>query len=138
MDHHLKSFLQYVFEVVEGVEQQQSDDDQFCHACGLTYGEFKKTGKLGCASCYDAFRGHISRALQNIHGNSEYKGRIPAAEGRKYEFMMMRRELAENKQMLRKAVEAEEFEDAAKYRDTINALTQKIRLEEAANEVEAD
>ena len=129
MDDNLKSFLQYVFEIVEDAGRQV-DDELVCHGCGLVYAEFKKTGKLGCASCYNAFRGQILRALQNIHGNSEYKGRIPAGRDNKYEHMILKRELAENKQLLRKAVEAEEFEDAAEYRDIINDLMQKIQAEE--------
>ena len=126
MDNSLKSFLQYVFEIVEGAERRTVVDGHFCPSCSLEYGEFKKTGKLGCATCYVAFRTHISQALKNIHGTNEYKGRIPAGQDDKYEHMILKRELAENRLRLKKAVEAEEFEEAASLRDAINQLMQKI------------
>jgi len=127
MDDNLKSFLQYVFEIVEGMERRaQGNDITSCQNCGQTYGEFKKSGKLGCAACYTAFRGHISQALKNIHGTGDYKGKIPHGQGDKYSDMIIKRELAENRRLLKKAVEAEQFEEAAKYRDVINGLQQKI------------
>ena len=126
MDDNLKSFLQYVFEIVEGVQHRAQSSGIACAHCGLSYAEFKKTGKLGCEHCYMAFRSPISQALKNIHGTNEYKGKIPQSQGNKYAEMIIKRELAENRVLLKKAVEAEEFEQAAKYRDIINELQGKI------------
>ena len=125
-NNHLKSFLQYVFEIVEGVERRNAVDSYFCKSCGLTYGEFKNSGKLGCATCYTSFREHISQALKSIHGTNEYRGRIPVGQGEKYDKLIIKRELAENRLLLKRAVEAEEFEEAVKYRDCINELLKKI------------
>jgi len=126
MDNNLISFLQYIFGVVEGAERQNAADSRSCKNCGLTYGAFKAVGKLGCAQCYTAFRENISGALMSIHGSGEYKGRIPSGQGNKYENMLIKRELAESRVLLKKAVEAEEFEEAVKYRDIISDLTKKI------------
>ena len=126
MDDNLKNFLQYIFEIVENVERRNQATAISCASCGLSYVEFKQSGKLGCQDCYTAFRSPISQALKNIHGTNEYRGKIPHGQADKYADMIVRRELAENRVLLKKAVEAEEFEQAAKYRDVINDLQLKI------------
>jgi protein arginine kinase activator len=126
MDDNLKNFLQYVFEIVENVERRNLGAGIVCTTCGLSYAEFKKSGKLGCAGCYTAFRNPISQALKNIHGTNDYKGKIPQGQADKFADMIIKRELTENRLLLKKAVEAEEFEEAAKYRDIINGLQSKI------------
>ena len=128
MDDNIKNFLQYVFDIVENVERrsQAAAIGAVCTHCGLSYAEFKKSGKLGCQNCYTAFRSPISQALKNIHGINEYKGKIPQGQADKYADMMIKRELAETRILMNKAVEAEEFEQAAKYRDIINGLQGKI------------
>jgi len=126
MDDNLKSFLQYIFEIVENVERRSHAAVITCAHCGLSYAEFKKSGKLGCQECYTAFRSSISQALKNIHGTNEYMGKVPQGQANKYADMIIKRELAENRILLKKAVEAEEFEQAAGYRDIINELQSKI------------
>ena len=128
MDDNIKNFLQYVFDIVENAERrsQAAALAATCANCGLCYAEFKKSGKLGCQNCYTAFRNPISQALKNIHGTNEYKGKIPQGQADKYADMMIKRELAETRILMNKAVEAEEFEQAAKYRDIINGLQSKI------------
>ena len=48
-----------------------------CGQCGMTYGEFRKCGMLGCAQCYSAFHEPMTALLQRIHGNTQHAGRIP-------------------------------------------------------------
>ena len=46
-----------------------------CGMCNMTYDEFVKTGKFGCANCYTAFEDKIDPILKRIHGNNIYMGR---------------------------------------------------------------
>ena len=130
IEDELKNFLQYVFDIVEGIERTAQGAAAFdfreCGVCGTTYGGFKKSGKLGCAECYAAFYDQIAGALKNIHGTSEHKGKIPQTSGGKYTGLQTRRELAEARGLLKKAVEAEEFEEAARLRDAISDLLEKV------------
>ncbi|MFA5659204.1 MAG: hypothetical protein WC900_07960, partial [Oscillospiraceae bacterium] len=48
-----------------------------CANCGLGYEDFRKTGRLGCSECYNAFRGHLSSLLKKIHGSSQHLGKHP-------------------------------------------------------------
>jgi protein arginine kinase activator len=90
-----------------------------CGRCSMTYEEFRKAGRLGCPSCYEAFDPQLERLLKRIHGATRHQGkgppgprpRVPAAE----ELTQLRRELEA-------AVAAEAYERAAKVRDRIRAL----------------
>ncbi|MCL2341908.1 MAG: hypothetical protein FWC53_02395 [Firmicutes bacterium] len=46
-----------------------------CDVCSMTYDEFVKLGKFGCANCYTAFADRIDPILKRIHGNNIYLGR---------------------------------------------------------------
>ena len=133
IEDELKNFLQYVFQIVEGIERTTQGtvgvDFRECAQCGTTYGSFKKSGKLGCAECYATFSDYIAGALKNIHGTSEHKGKIPQSCGDKYADLITKRELEETRLLLKKAVEAEEFEEAARLRDIINSLQEKVGIE---------
>ncbi len=38
-----------------------------CSGCGLFYSEFRKTGFLGCPTCYTSFKPALQRILARIH-----------------------------------------------------------------------
>lgn len=88
-----------------------------CPGCGATLADFRQTGRLGCARCYDTFEGHLRDLLRRLHGNTRHEGErygAPSAGpvGR----------LAELREQLGRAVEAENFELAAELRDAIRGI----------------
>lgn len=96
-----------------------------CEGCGLTYEDFRKTGRMGCGRCYETFRESLAPLLKRIHGNSSHSGKQPPGvvgarvEGRG------RGELAELRAKLDRAVQNEEYEEAARIRDRIKGLEKK-------------
>ncbi len=49
-----------------------------CGKCGLTFNEFKTDGKLGCASCYEAFVAQLGGILMRAHeGATHHAGKVP-------------------------------------------------------------
>lgn len=48
-----------------------------CVSCGMSYEEFKKIGRLGCAQCYDAFRESLTPLLKRIHSAGTHTGKQP-------------------------------------------------------------
>lgn len=94
-----------------------------CEQCGMSYGEFRKCGMVGCANCYRAFREPMTALLQRVHGNTQHAGRIP---GGVHSGTSIRMNIDRLKQQLAKAVAAEEYEQAAKLRDAIRALTAQL------------
>ena len=46
-----------------------------CEGCGMTYAEFRQTGRLGCAACYDLFEPHLRNLIHRIDGGaSNHRG----------------------------------------------------------------
>ena len=102
-----------------------------CAQCGLTYEDFKKTGRLGCGECYTAFKTNLTALLKKIHGATQHICKTPGEEppkeiknitGAKYH-----EELQETKTGLQNAIKKEEFEEAAALRDKIKFLEKKIK-----------
>lgn len=113
-----------------GQEQERQDteyDDLVCEQCGMTYGEFQKCGMLGCAACYQAFKTPMTALLQRVHGNTQHAGRVPGGE---HSGTSIRMNIDRLKQKLQKAIADEEYEQAAKLRDTIRALNAQLERRE--------
>jgi protein arginine kinase activator len=91
-----------------------------CSFCSGTLRDFKNTGRLGCAYCYATFESSLRDLLRRVHGNSRHQGKRyqpPApvvAEGATM--------LSELRDRLRRAIEQEQFEEAARLRDQIKVL----------------
>jgi len=92
-----------------------------CAACGATLKDFRESGRLGCAQCYQAFEGHLRDLLRRLHGSSQHVGERYAAPG-EAGAADPRLQLLDLREQLRRAVESENFELAAEQRDRIRVL----------------
>ncbi len=101
-----------------------------CDNCGLTYKDFKKTGKLGCGRCYDVFKEVLLPVLKRIHGLAKHVGRVPIKTGVKVKQV---RQVQELEAKLQKVIELEQFEEAAKIRDQLNELKNKQKTKPATS-----
>ncbi len=99
-----------------------------CPQCGLSAGEFGKSGQLGCAACYRAFRGTLVPLFKQIHGYAYHQGKIPESDPSRQE---TRRALIDLRRALKKAVGQEAYEQAAKLRDRINELERRPKSHRA-------
>lgn len=91
-----------------------------CSFCGLTFRDFRETGRLGCPHCYETFAAHLQRLLRRVHGSTQHVGKVylppdPSASE-------LERRLDALRRKLNRAVESEDFERAALLRDEIKAL----------------
>ena len=98
-----------------------------CPKCGFTYQDFAKIGRFGCGDCYDAFKKHIGPLLKRIHGSDRHMGKVPLTAGKSPKDT---RSLQDLRTRLEKAIQAEEFEEAARLRDRIKELESKIKEEQ--------
>lgn len=99
-----------------------------CGSCGFTYTNFKKAGRLGCGDCYDAFKNQLSPLLKRIHGADRHVGKVPLRAGKTVKDT---RTLQELRVKMEKAIQSEEFEEAAKLRDKMRELERKNKGEGA-------
>ena len=94
-----------------------------CPKCGMTLDEIADTGMLGCAECYNVFAQELAPYLTRIHGRAAHVGRIPRSAGGE---LKLRSELNDARTALKKAIDAQEFEQAAQLRDRIKELDEKL------------
>lgn len=91
-----------------------------CAFCGASLRDFKQSGRLGCAYCYGAFEASLRDLLRKVHGNSKHQGKSyqaplgPLDEGATV--------LAELRDRLKRAIDQERFEEAARLRDQIKVI----------------
>ena len=120
-----------------------------CPKCGMTYNEFLKYSKFGCPECVHTFGFLLDDYFKKIQGSCEHCGKVyhggetvfipditavagdgstsaapemaPAAQVNDKDS----KEVASLKKKLDKAIRDEEYEEAARLRDEIRALTAK-------------
>jgi protein arginine kinase activator len=95
-----------------------------CPACGIKYMEFRAEGRLGCPHDYEVFRAGLEPLLERIHRAARHVGKKPRHGRRQTAWQA---EMVELRQQLRRAVETEAYEDAARLRD-------RLREKEATDE----
>ena len=95
------------------------EDPSICPGCGFTSSKFQQTGRLGCSQCYLTFSDAILARLGSMHRGLRHFGKHPEGfEGDAFS----ERLLAECQERLQLAVEAENYEEAARIRDEIRHL----------------
>lgn len=91
-----------------------------CEECGTTWAEFRQTGLFGCEHDYDRFERDLGPLLQRAHeGFTHHVGKVPTRRGSSAVAMRRALDLSRLRRDLARAVEAEDYERAAKLRDQI-------------------
>ncbi|WP_277679392.1 UvrB/UvrC motif-containing protein [Gracilibacillus dipsosauri] len=100
------------------------EQDLQCEKCGMTYQEFTRIGKFGCATCYETFSSHLNPIFRRVHsGNTTHDGKVPKRVGADiYE----RKQLRNLKWKLQQLIADEAFEEAANIRDQIRQLEKNL------------
>lgn len=106
--------------------------DAVCPSCGLTLSMFKRTGRLGCMNCYDAFRDELMPLLRKIHGSAHHTGKTPLRLGAGAGQSKVRSDIKKLRKRLREAISVEEYEEAAKIRDQIREIEKSLKTGETA------
>ncbi|MFH0940835.1 MAG: UvrB/UvrC motif-containing protein [Candidatus Omnitrophota bacterium] len=103
-----------------------------CSACGLTYEDFRKIGRLGCGECYAAFAKYLGPLLKRIHGANQHVGKAP--KGISLSEVVYSKapktkavDVNELKASLQRAIEREDFEEAALLRDAIKESEARMK-----------
>ena len=104
------------------LEQAAGGAELKCPRCGFTQADFKKSGRLGCPECYKTFAEGLSGLLKTMHKGTRHIGKAPEA-------LRATREHSDRLKTLQKklvkAIESENFEDAALLRDEIKQLDER-------------
>jgi protein arginine kinase activator len=106
-------------------EIEKGATTQKCPVCGYTQADFKKTGRLGCSTCYTTFAEGLNTLLKAMHKGTEHVGKLPQRAHRTLELNDRMRTLTES---LEKAVSEENYETAASLRDQIKRLEEELSI----------
>jgi len=90
-----------------------------CPRCGFSQADFKKSGRLGCPECYRTFAEGLGGLLKTMHKGTRHVGKAPEALRQTRDNVDRLKTLQKK---LTKAIETEDFELAAQFRDEIKAL----------------
>ena len=90
-----------------------------CTRCGISFEEIARSGKVGCADCYKQFRDKLAPTVERLHGKADHMGKTPHT---KQAVPQEKSRLEQLREQLAKAIEAQEFEQAAILRDTIREM----------------
>ncbi len=94
----------------------EKDKKVVCPKCGMSFAEFKRVGRLGCAGCYSQFGEQLQPLIRRLHGSVQHIGKSPHQGKKKaQERLQIQRLRAE----LQAAIKAEDYERAAALRDRL-------------------
>jgi protein arginine kinase activator len=99
---------------------RETRGSEACLGCGLRLVDLRRSGRVGCAECYDHFGEHLRPLLRKLHGSLQHVGKhppdSPASElDRTARLLYLRRDLE-------RSIANEDFERAAALRDQIRRL----------------
>jgi len=101
-----------------GESIKEIEDGTVCGRCGLSWSDFKRTGRLGCPQCYDTYIDKLKTLLRRLHGSNKHIGKKIQKETEQ-----VKESLETLKRKLKRAIENEEYETAAEIRDRIRECT---------------
>ena len=103
-----------------GAEDVQADlQTMTCPDCGISFGEFRSTGRLGCPEDYRHFKQGLTQLLEKIHNATEHVGKTP---GEVSEPSTGSDKIVKLRHELDQAIKAERYEQAAQLRDSLKNL----------------
>jgi protein arginine kinase activator len=115
------SMTDFLFGVGIAGEARAAPEERRC-VCGMTSRDLKKNSRMGCARCYETFAVEMKPILLSMQPGDRHVGKIPASAKAVAEDALMRQELAQ-------AVAEQDFELAARIRDSLRELDGAMKKE---------
>lgn len=116
---NFNNFFGSMFDFPMMSQSLKKEAETVCPFCGQKFSDIVKSGKIGCAECYDVFCDKIMPNIRSIHGDTSHVGKIPVSAGKEAH---KKSEIENLKRSLQEAVDAQEYEKAAELRDKIKKL----------------
>ncbi len=108
------------------LQEGQEESEATCPRCGSQLKELRKSGRVGCAMCYEAFRDELNKLIKRIHGTDRHVGR--ETEKGKLGTMPEEKKIRFLEKELERCVQEENYEEAAEIRDRIAELEEGEKI----------
>ena len=113
-----------VGEIPSGADEP---DSPACPHCGTTLRDIQKNGRLGCPKDYEVFGDALLDTIKLVHaGGSRHVGKVPHNAPPETKLSVLNARVEHLTRRLSNAVHSEEYELAARLRDEIAAIREKI------------
>lgn len=120
----------------EEQDEEQKISQIACPTCHTTYSEFIKESRFGCPDCYSTFDLLMGEKIKALQGNTTHTGKMPEdyhaqmeAESARNRQTSGEEELMLLNSKLKEAIQEEEYELAARYRDAIRELKERMEAD---------
>jgi len=109
---------------LEELIAESEESPASCPNCGISFNEFRESGRFGCPHDYSEFLTELLPLLENIHEDTKHIGKRPRSTvvGTQEQAQLIH---LRNEQ--REAIEAEDYETAARLRDEIATLEVSLK-----------
>ena len=94
--------------------------EHYCPVCGASLSHYTSTGLVGCAHCYEEFKGELMPSIRRIHGKTRHVGKRPLGDGKLYELLEERKRLRGE---LEKALKEKRMKDAERINKDIREIS---------------
>jgi protein arginine kinase activator len=94
-----------------------------CEQCGCTPRDLRRSGRLGCAGCYEFLRPIVLPLLAGLHKGHQHRGKTPFRMLRR---VTLQREITGLEQRMLEEVQKENFEGAAQCRERLETLRAEL------------
>ena len=101
----------------------EEGEETKCSGCGITFEEFRNSGRAGCANCYSSFSSRLEALIKRIHGADQHVGNV--SEGNELGKISLPRRIQLLEKELEKTVREEKYENAAELRDKLKKLKEE-------------
>lgn len=95
------------------------NEQKKCSFCGQSARELAKSGRAGCAKCYEVFEAELGKMIHGIHGGAVHSGSLP---GKHAEDVKKQKRISELREEQRQAIAEQNYERAAELRDMIKKI----------------
>ncbi len=113
-------------------ERPKTTEPLRCPTCGRTWADFRKCGRFGCSDCYETFRPYIKEVIGSVQSGYQHVGKsaqghasavdAPAVVDKPdvgSEVDDLKAEIAALEAAKKRAIAAEDYDQAAQLRDQI-------------------
>lgn len=114
-----QQFLGGLLKLSNGEVQEKNTPRMVCPKCSMSIEEFRKTSKLGCAHCYEAFEPYIKHIVKSVHGSQEHTGKKPLRMGK---LLSRTDQILDLESRLKIALLQEDYYEAALIRDELHRI----------------
>ncbi|MFH5837316.1 UvrB/UvrC motif-containing protein [Proteiniclasticum sp. C24MP] len=120
----MDSFFGSLFDMVENSNKEIDR----CPKCKISFGDFQRSGLLGCSYCYEHFSKSLNPTIKRVQGGLTHTGKIPKGASQE---VVSKRKIDKLKLRLKELITEENFEEAAVVRDEIQELKKSLEAGEA-------